>query len=782
MEMESPNQYNRRERAHGVSNSISGLRIVSVSQEDVEMVVDDAFDPLPHEESHYVASEDIQMKEREIELKDVVKEGHEKADPSQFELLRVLGEGSFGKVFLVRKIVGKDAGTLYAMKVLKKATLKVKDRVRSTNERNILADVGHAFIVKLHYAFQTPGKLYLILDFLRGGDLFTRLSKEVMFTEEDVKFYLAELALALNHLHSIGIIYRDLKPENILLDQDGHIALTDFGLSKQPLDGSKTYSFCGTVEYMAPEVVNRKGHHFAADWWSFGVLMYEMLTGNLPFHGATRQETMNQILKTKLGMPDNLSPEAQSLLRMLFKRNPQNRLGAGPGGIEDIKKHEFFATIDWDALVTKQVRPPFIPAVSRDDAFYFDTEYTSKSPRDSPGGPVSASAHEIFRGFSFVAPGLLDDAGMPLSNGSAGAVAAMQPKLPFSNEIPGVKPGAFCDEYNMMQELGRGTFSVCRLCEHKQTRKQYAAKIISKSGHDCREEVEILLRYGNHPNIVTLFGVHEDNSYVYLVMELLKGGELLDRILTIQRMSETEASAVLRTVVSAVAYLHEHGVVHRDLKPSNLLYASVQQTPESLKLCDLGFAKQLRADNGLLMTPCYTANFVAPEVLKRQGYDLACDIWSLGVLLYIMLDGKTPFASTPNDSPEMILARIGSGQIDTDSGRWKSISPEVKELLRHMLHIVPQKRPTAAQILRHSWLWQPPPDLNRQSTDVQNIHHQQNLATGVVPVRDHTAALRGAVNATFRAIASPQAANVGPVGMSELAKRRARDKSANSHV
>lgn len=188
-----------------------------------------------------------------------------------------------------------------------------------------LIDVGHSFIVKLHYAFQTPGKLYLILDFLRGGDLFTRLSKEIMFTEEDVKFYLAELALALNHLHSLGVIYRDLKPENILLDQDGHIALTDFGLSKQPLDGAKTYSFCGTVEYMAPEVVNRKGHTFAADWWSYGVLMFEMLTGNLPFHGANRQDTMNQILKSKLGMPENLSPEAQSLLRALFKRNPQNR-------------------------------------------------------------------------------------------------------------------------------------------------------------------------------------------------------------------------------------------------------------------------------------------------------------------------------------------------------------------------------------------------------------------------------------------------------------------------
>lgn len=193
-------------------------------------------------------------------------------------------------------------------------------------------------------------------------------------------------------------------------------------------------------------------------------------------------------------------------------------------------------------------------------------------------------------------------------------------------------------------------------------------KIINKAEHDCREEVEILLRYGNHENIVSLYSVHEDQTYVYLVMELLKGGELLDRILSLHRMSEAEASAVLRTVVSAVAYLHDHGVVHRDLKPSNLLYASVHQSPAALKLCDLGFAKQLRADNGLLMTPCYTANFVAPEVLKRQGYDLACDIWSLGVLLYIMLDGKTPFASSPNDSPEMILARIGSGRIDLETG------------------------------------------------------------------------------------------------------------------
>lgn len=272
-------------------------------------------------------------------------------------------------------------------------------------------------------------------------------------------------------------------------------------------------------------------------------------------------------------------------LRALFKRVPNNRLGAGPNGIEDIKRHEFFETIDWDNLLLKKVRPPFIPAVSRDDAYYFDSEYTCKSPRDSPSCPVSASAREIFRGFSFIAPGLLDDSSMNGSNSSDNIPMAMQvpasnsgsassanngnPPLfpsrisPFTNEMPGVNPGAFQDEYQMGRELGRGTFSVCRLCENRTTRKQYAVKIISKADHDCREEVEILLRYGNHPNIVTLYSVHEDFNYVYLVMELLKGSELLDRILMQKRMSECEASAVLKTVVSALAYLHEHGVVHR---------------------------------------------------------------------------------------------------------------------------------------------------------------------------------------------------------------------------
>ncbi|KAL5009628.1 hypothetical protein ScPMuIL_011933 [Solemya velum] len=474
--------------------------------------------------------------DREIDLTELTK-GGEKLDPSHFELLKVLGQGSFGKVFLVRKITSKDAGTLYAMKVLKKATLKVRDRQRTKMERDILADVCHPFIVKLHYGFQTEGKLYLILEFLRGGDLFTRLSKEVMFTEEDVKFYLAELALGLDHLHSLGIVYRDLKPENILLDSDGHIKLTDFGLSKESIfDEKKTYSFCGTVEYMAPEVVNRKGHGTAADWWSYGVLMFEMLTGALPFQGANRKETMTQILKSKLGMPQFLSPEAQSLLRALFKRNPLNRLGTGANGIDEMKKHSFFSKIDWDRLFRREINPPFKPAVVQtDDVFYFDTEFTSKTPKDSPGIPPSATAHELFRGFSFVAPALLEPHKEPHN-----------PVLKKTNlvKLPGVKVSPFSEEYELKEDIGIGSYSVCKRCVHKISGLNYAVKIMDKEKRDPSEEVEILLRFGHHINIITLRDVFDNGNKVYMVTELMTGGELLDKILRQRFFSEREASAV----------------------------------------------------------------------------------------------------------------------------------------------------------------------------------------------------------------------------------------------
>ncbi|XP_034848031.1 ribosomal protein S6 kinase alpha-2 isoform X1 [Mirounga angustirostris] len=685
---------------------------------------------------------------KEIDISHHVKEGFEKADPSQFELLKVLGQGSYGKVFLVRKTKGSDAGQLYAMKVLKKATLKVRDRVRSKMERDILAEVNHPFIVKLHYAFQTEGKLYLILDFLRGGDLFSRLSKEVMFTEEDVKFYLAELALALDHLHGLGIIYRDLKPENILLDEEGHIKITDFGLSKEAIDHDKrAYSFCGTIEYMAPEVVNRRGHTQSADWWSFGVLMFEMLTGSLPFQGKDRKETMALILKAKLGMPQFLSMEAQSLLRALFKRNPCNRLGAGIDGVEEIKRHPFFVTIDWNKLYRKEIKPPFKPAVGRpEDTFHFDPEFTARTPTDSPGVPPSANAHHLFRGFSFVASSLAQE---PLQQDLHKATVHPIVQQLHGNNIH------FADGYEIKEDIGVGSYSVCKRCVHKATEAEYAVKIIDKSKRDPSEEIEILLRYGQHPNIISLKDVYDDGKFVYLVMELMRGGELLDRILRQRYFSEREASDVLCTITKTMDYLHSQGVVHRDLKPSNILYMDESGNPESIRICDFGFAKQLRAENGLLMTPCYTANFVAPEVLKRQGYDAACDIWSLGTLLYTMLAGFTPFANGPDDTPEEILARIGSGKYALSGGNWDSISDAAKDVVSKMLHVDPHQRLTAVQVLKHPWI------VNREYLS-QNQLSRQDVHL-----------VKGAMAATYLALnRAPQAPRLEPVLSSGLAQRR----------
>ncbi|CAL8353245.1 unnamed protein product [Merluccius merluccius] len=695
---------------------------------------------------------------KEIDISHHVKEGCEKADPSQFHLLKVLGQGSYGKVFLVRKIRGADRGHLYAMKVLRKATLKVRDRVRSKMERDILAEVNHPFIVKLHYAFQTEGKLYLILDFLRGGDLFTRLSKEVMFTEEDVKFYLAELALALDHLHSLGIIYRDLKPENILLDEDGHIKITDFGLSKEAIENDKrAYSFCGTIEYMAPEVVNRRGHTQSADWWSFGVLMFEMLTGSLPFQGKDRKETMALILKAKLGMPQFLSPEVQSLLRALFKRNPTNRLGAGPDGVEEIKQHRFFAPIDWNRLYKREVRPPFKPTAGRpEDTFHFDPEFTSRTPTDSPGIPPSANTHQLFRGFSFVA---MDQSQEPsMSTGTAS-----QQEAKNNNTVIQHSDSLFSDVYELKDEGGQTAPSVYRRCLHRLTGMEYSVKIIDKARKDPAEEIEILLRYGQHPNIITLKEVYDSGHTVYLVQDMLRGDELLDKVLTMPNFTERDTSHILCTLAKTIEYLHSQGVVHRDLKPSNIRFLDDTGHPESMRICDFGFAKQLRAENGLLMTPCYTASFVAPEVLKKQGYDAACDIWSLGILLYTIIAGFSPFASGPDDTPEEILAQIGCGRFLLVGGNWDLVSDSAKDIVTKMLHVDPHQRLTAPQVLRHPWI------VERERLSDKSLSRQDALT------------VKGALSATYSALKRCAPAPVlEPVLSSSLAQRRGLKKVSSS--
>jgi len=334
------------------------------------------------------------------------------AAPQDFELRKVLGKGGYGKVFQVRKCTGDDKGKIFAMKVLKKATIvrNSKDTAHTKAERNILEAVKHPFIVDLLYAFQTKGKLYLILEYLSGGELFMHLEREGIFIEETAWFYVAEITLALEHLHRQGIIYRDLKPENILLDAQGHVKLTDFGLCKESIDESTvTHTFCGTIEYMAPEILTRSGHGKAVDWWSLGALMYDMLTGAPPFTAENRKKTIEKILKGKLNLPPYLTPDARDLMRKLLKRQICQRLGSGVADADPIKAHPFFKHIKWADAIARKLDPPFKPMLaSEDDTSQFDTNFTSQAPVDSPcGNSLSESVNLVFQGFTYVAPSVM---------------------------------------------------------------------------------------------------------------------------------------------------------------------------------------------------------------------------------------------------------------------------------------------------------------------------------------------------------------------------------------
>ena len=344
---------------------------------------------------------------------------------TDFEPLRCLGKGTFGTVLLVKQ---QSTGRLFAQKQFKKASLTVQKRLveQTKTERSILESVNrHPFVVKLFYAFQDHEKLYLILEYAQGGELFTHLAQERMFTEEVASFYMAEMVLALEHLHrNLGVIYRDLKPENCLLDAEGHLLLTDFGLSKVAVDeNDKCNSMLGTVEYMAPEVIQGHKYGMAVDWWSFGALGFDLLTGAPPFQGQNHAKIQEKIVKQKLVMPYFLGPDAKDILTRLLRKEPTKRLGANmPKDLLTIKKHRFFRKIDWKALAKRELEAPIQPLITDPELaenFSADFTHLALSPvLTTQKVPWSATVNSgignenPFGGFSYVASqSLLDSNG-----------------------------------------------------------------------------------------------------------------------------------------------------------------------------------------------------------------------------------------------------------------------------------------------------------------------------------------------------------------------------------
>lgn len=324
-------------------------------------------------------------------------EPEEKVGPDSFEMLTIIGQGSFGKVVQVRH---KNTGDVYAMKILNKKNIYDRGEVEHTRtEKNILMRINHPFLMKLHYSFQAPDKLYLVMDFINGGELFYHLQSERKFSNDRARFYTAEIVLALEHLHKNGIIYRDLKPENILLDSSGHVKMTDFGLSKEGLESEdRTNTFCGTPEYLAPEVLDGKDYNKAVDWWSLGTLVFEMLTGLPPFYDEDVQKMYNKKMTAELTIPDYMDSKAKDLVRKLLDKNPDTRL-QDPAVIKD---HPYFQEINWDLLYRREIEPPYIPSVSsKDSTKMIDRAFTNLDVKREikPGEELKG---DQFEGFTFI--------------------------------------------------------------------------------------------------------------------------------------------------------------------------------------------------------------------------------------------------------------------------------------------------------------------------------------------------------------------------------------------
>ncbi|KAG0643556.1 kinase-like domain-containing protein [Tuber brumale] len=306
------------------------------------------------------ASQERPSEEQQRQQQAAVRTTKGKYSLSDFTISRTLGTGSFGRVHLVQS---RHNLRFYAVKVLKKAQVVKMKQVEHTNdERRMLQKVKHPFLITLWGTFQDGKNLYMVMDFIEGGELFSLLRKSQRFPNPVAKFYAAEVALALDYLHSHHIIYRDLKPENLLLDRHGHLKITDFGFAKEVPD--ITWTLCGTPDYLAPEVVASKGYNKSVDWWSLGILIFEMLCGYTPFwDGGSPMKIYENILKGRVKYPAYIHPDAQDLLQQLITPDLTKRLGNLLHGSSDIKQHQWFAEVNWDRLAKRDIEAPYVPPV-----------------------------------------------------------------------------------------------------------------------------------------------------------------------------------------------------------------------------------------------------------------------------------------------------------------------------------------------------------------------------------------------------------------------------------
>lgn len=609
-----------------------------------------------------------------------------------YELGKEIGKGCYGSVHIARNRKGE-----FAAKVIDRSKLKGDDHL-VLYEAHVLRELSsHPNIVSLVDFFVSPTFFHVVLELARGGDLFDKLAKRKLYTEKDARFLAKDILTAISYIHSKDFVHRDMKPENLLLEDDTDdaygVKVADFGFAKNIADAATPAGLvtrCGTPAYVAPELIKGIPYGKAVDVWGCGVILYLLLAGNQPFRGKEQQELFRKIIAADFTFHtrywDPISVEAKQLITRMLAVDPKLRITASEAlnspwmAISD--NNEAISSTHLDFAIEglrkvnakRRFKAAAIATTLARRLSTWDLDRVSFAAKDAVNGDTMRCIED------YTSVGDSRRGSKTLDKGSK-----------------------FDDIYSLQSEVKNGNVSTVWKGEIKRSGEIVAIKVIARK-ESIKDDANVLnevaiLHSLRHEYVVKLHNYFEEPSRFLMIMEFMRGGDVIKRIREISSYTEKDTRELSKALLTAIEYIHSSGVAHRDLKPENLLLETTRSNCQ-IKVADFGFARRVHAVQSLT-TRCGTPTYVAPEILKNHPHDESADMWSVGVIMYLLLVGYPPFKE---DIQQQLFRRIRLGEYEFQAGDWHGISEEAKDMIRSLLVVDPAHRYSAKKALQHEWI------------------------------------------------------------------------------